>query len=46
MQVTQRTASFTADWLPSLDPELDKMEEEIMKSFSTWATLYGTGKFK
>lgn len=46
MQVTQRTASFTADWLPSLDPELSKMEEDIMKSFSTWATLYGTGKFK
>jgi hypothetical protein len=41
MRVTQRTASFAADWLPSLDPELSKMEEEIMKSFSTWATLYG-----
>jgi len=41
LQVTQRTASFTADWLPSLDLELYKMEEDIMKSFSTWATLYG-----
>jgi len=43
MQVTRRTATFTSDWLPSLDLELSKMEEDIMKSFSTWATLYGTG---
>jgi hypothetical protein len=30
MQVTQRTASFTADWFPSLDPALDELETEIM----------------
>lgn len=41
LQVTQRTASFTADWFPSFYPDLSKIEEDIMKSFSTWATLYG-----
>lgn len=29
--VTQRTTSFTADWLPSLDPELTKMEDQLMQ---------------
>jgi len=41
MQATQRVTIVPADWPMKNTTELDKMEEDIMKSFSTWATLYG-----
>jgi hypothetical protein len=43
--VTRRTSSCTAQ-LPPRDPTLDKMEEAIMKSFSTWPVAIQTHNSK